>query len=95
MSSWSGSLVRKARAHIAAQLPAPCWRCGRVLFAEQPWTWVVGHVIERDRAPELMADPENWRPECRPCSDRSGAIYGNRKRGRAFAVSPTSRRWVR
>ena len=94
MASWSGGYVKRARKHVASMLPAPCWRCGRWLYADEPQTWVAGHIIERDLAPELAHDPENWAPECRPCSDRSGAVYGNRKRGRA-APPPTSRRWVR
>lgn len=92
---WSGTYVKKARAYIAEQLPAPCWRCGRLLYAEEPGSWVVGHIIERDVAPELTHDPSNWAPECRPCSNRSGAIYGNRKRGRSRIAppAPTSRDW--
>ena len=90
---WGGSSTKRARKHIAAQLPAPCWRCGRMLLAEEPWTWVAGHIIERDLAPDLANDPENWAPECRPCSDRSGAAYGNRKRGRGRPQRVTSRAW--
>ncbi len=55
----------------------------------------IGHIIEVDRAPELMWDEDNTRPEHRTCNYRAGAVYGNRKRGRAAAAAPTSRQWVR
>ena len=87
---WHGTYVRKARAYIAATLPAPCWRCGRVLDVDD--AWVVGHIIEADLRPDLELDPANWAAECRPCSDRSGAIYSNRKRGRR-SPRVTSRDW--
>ena len=91
-SGWSGHRVRKARQRLAATLPAPCWRCGRIVTDESQM--VAGHLIERDVAPWLMDDPANQAVECKPCSDRSGAIYGNRKRGRARAQAKvTSRDW--
>jgi hypothetical protein len=94
MANWGGSHVKKARQRMAAMLPAPCWRCGRILTNDDPGSWVVGHLIERDLRPDLMLDPDNQAPECRPCSNRSGAIYGNRKRGLTRRqVSPTSRDW--
>ena len=34
---WHGTYVRRARAYIAATLPAPCWRCGRVLDVDDAW----------------------------------------------------------
>jgi 5-methylcytosine-specific restriction endonuclease McrA len=92
MTKWGGWTVTKARRHIAAQLPAPCWRCGRVLYADDPGSWVVGHLIERDRAPDLALNPDNWAPECRPCSHSSGARYRNAKQGRRRR-RPTSRTW--
>ena len=87
---WGGSLAMRARAYVATTLPAPCWRCHRMLYADQPWTWVAGHIIERDLRPDLAADPSNWIAECRPCYNRSGAVYGNRKRRR---IASASRIW--
>ena len=87
---WHGTYVKRARKYIAAQLPAPCWRCGRMLHIQD--AWVVGHLIEADRAPWLEHNPSNWAVECRPCSDRSGAVYSNQKRARQ-RLTPTSRDW--
>lgn len=91
-STWSGPRVTRLRAKMAEQLPAICWRCGQIITQDMAWT--IGHVIEVDRAPELMWDEENHQPEHATCNFSAGAAYGNRKRGQA-QPSPTSRRWVR
>lgn len=90
MSDWSGSLVKRARRHVAAMLPAPCWRCGRLLDIDSAWT--VGHLIDRADAPHLAADPGNWAPECSRCNYSAGARSGNRRRARRPRVV-TSRNW--
>jgi 5-methylcytosine-specific restriction endonuclease McrA len=92
MSGWNGSRVRTARKRIAAQLPAPCWRCGRILDTDDPWT--VGHIIDRAIAPHLADDPNNQAPECQYCNSSAGATAGNRRRNhRRPAMAPTSRTW--
>lgn len=67
-----------------------------------PRSLVVGHIIGRDQADRLgWSDAQinalsNTQPECAHCSDRSGAIYGNRKRGhiaKVRAVLKTTRAW--
>ena len=91
---WNGTLARRARQRIGAQLPAPCWRCGRMLTADQPWT--VGHIIDRAIAPHLAADPINWAADCPRCNYSAGASAGNRRRRvskRLRTITPTSRRW--
>jgi hypothetical protein len=87
---WGGHLSRKARAHVAQQLPAPCWRCGTMLTEDGPWT--VGHLVDRAIAPHLADDPDNWAPECARCNYRAGAAAGNRKRART-PRRVTSRDW--
>ena len=93
MAKWGGPRVTRLRARMAKDLPVICWRCGQWITQDMAWT--IGHVIEVDLAPELMWDPENHRLEHADCNFRAGAVYGNRKRGRATQVSPTSRAWVR
>ncbi len=89
---WHGGYVKKARRIIAATLPAPCWRCGRMLDVDGPWT--VGHLVDAAVAPHLELEPSNWAPECARCNYRAGAIAGNRRRGRSRITRPvTSREW--
>lgn len=90
--AWGGPRVTRLRAEMIEQLPLQCWRCGQWIMSAADLT--IGHIIEVDRAPELMWDEENHRPEHRHCNYSAGATYGNRKRGQA-QPSPTSRRWVR
>lgn len=70
-----------------------------------PATLVVGHIVGRDEAYQLgwpderINDISNTQPEHARCSDRSGAVYGNRKRGRLALIRrtrpdvDTSREW--
>ena len=82
--------MTRARKHVAATLPAPCWRCGRWLDDDSDWT--VGHVVSAMVAPELENDPSNWLAECARCNSRAGAVEGNRARaGKPKRV--TSRVW--
>lgn len=92
MAAWGGPRVTRLRRSMAEELPAVCWRCGEWIMPGMAWT--IGHIIEVDRAPELMWAPENLRHEHARCNFAAGARYGNRKRG-ASAPAPTSRRWVR
>lgn len=53
-----------------------------------PRSLVVGHIVGRDQAKRLgwtdaqINELSNTQAECARCSDRSGAVYGNAKRGR-------------
>ena len=89
-TDWSGHRSRKARRYIASLLPAPCWRCGRMLDLEDDWT--VGHLVDRAVAPHLADDPGNQAPECARCNFRAGAAAGNRRRARR-PRRVTSRDW--
>lgn len=90
--NWHGGYVKRARRIIAATLPAPCWRCGRMVTEDMAWD--VGHIIGRDVNPEYTHDPNNWAPEHSYCSRSAGARYGNAKRGgRLRRAAPTSRDW--
>lgn len=90
MSKWGGKRVTQMRQRMAEQLPAPCWRCGRIITPDMVWT--IGHIIEADAAPELMWDPQNTAPEHARCNFAAGARYTNRKRSRR-RPAPTSRDW--
>lgn len=90
-SGWQGHTVREARRRIAATLPAPCWRCGRILDTHDQWT--VGHLIDRADAPWLANDPDNQAPECARCNYAAGARAGNRRRTRRPSRPVTSRDW--
>lgn len=69
---WAGSIVTKARAIVGAMLPAPCWRCGRMLTKED--TWTVGHIEARGEDGEDRAG--NYAPECPGCNFRDGGKRG-------------------
>lgn len=86
--SWSGERVRRARARIAAMLPAPCWRCGGMIRPGDPFT--VGHVIDAAVRPDLEHDPSNQLPEHPRCNFSAGARLSNRARRR---MAPVSRDW--
>lgn len=90
---WGGRRAQKVRDQLAQTLPAVCWRCGRIITAEMRWD--VGHLVEVDRDPEGAYEDDGYAPEHAYCNRAAGAAYGNRKRGAARAVSPTSRQWVR
>ena len=91
VSGWGGRRVTALRRDMAEQLPAPCWRCRRLITPGMAWT--IGHIIEVDIAPELMWEPSNHRPEHQHCNFAAGARYGNRKRRRQRPAAPTSRDW--
>lgn len=55
---------------VATWLPAPCGRCGKQLKPGS--SWVIGHIEDRWRRPDLVWDVSNWRPEHKACSDASG-----------------------
>lgn len=89
-----------ARCGKAIQYGAPRYLPGTKRV--NPRSLVVGHIVERDRAKRLgWSDQQinalsNTQAECARCSDRSGAIYGNSKRGRVRAmraVLKTTRAW--
>lgn len=69
---WAGSIVTKAREIVGAMLPAPCWRCGRVLTREDSWT--VGHIEGRETGGE--DNPSNYAPECSRCNFSEGGKRG-------------------
>lgn len=91
MSKWGGPRVTRLRRRMAQQLPLQCWRCGGWITSAADLT--IGHIIEVDRAPELMWDEDNHKPEHRRCNLSAGAVYGNRKRGRTRTAPVTSRDW--
>lgn len=69
-SDWSGRRVQAARTLVATWLPMQCGRCPHPVDGTEPW--VVGHKIARSIRPDLMWSPDNWQPEHRACSDRTG-----------------------
>lgn len=91
---WAGSVVTAARKLVGAMLPAPCWRCGRVLTKEDKWT--VGHIEGRD---DGGADaPQNYAPECGKCNfsegGKRGAAITNGRRIEAVDIARVRRiRW--
>lgn len=83
---WGGAQSTKARAKCRSMLPAPCWRCGRLLTREMPETeWQAGHTTDR-------ADGGNdgdVMPECTSCNlsagGRRGAAMTNQRHQQAQA----------
>ena len=88
MRNTSGYRQRKARERIRAMLPAPCWRCGVMIWPDEPVT--VGHVVNVMDRPDLQDVPELQLPEHPRCNFSAGARDGNRKRRR---IAPASRVW--
>jgi hypothetical protein len=78
---------RKLRERIAA-LRLPCARCGgwidygNVFGKQDPRSFVLGHRVSRREAKARgwtaaqMNSPANLQPECRSCSNKSGAKLG-------------------
>jgi hypothetical protein len=96
MTRWAGALVRQARALLEPTLPTECGRCGWVVEVGDRWD--VGHVADIRVAPDLMAEPSNWRVEHASCNRRAGAKYTNAvaaAKRRAADPRLTSREWVR
>lgn len=69
---WGGALSAAARAIVGAMLPAPCWRCGKLLTKDDKWT--AGHI--EDRIDGGTNDPGNLAPECPGCNYSAGGKRG-------------------
>lgn len=87
---WKGAPVTKARAQVSRRTdwPTRCAVCGRDLWQGDPW--VIGHIQPRHSHPHLTWDESNWRIECTPCSDKSGALITNANKARNNALGMTS-----
>jgi 5-methylcytosine-specific restriction endonuclease McrA len=74
-------LFRANRAQLK-RLRLPCAICGRVIDYTQSGAFVAGHIVSRRKGKLLGWTPaqinalSNLRPECRSCSNRTGAREG-------------------
>jgi 5-methylcytosine-specific restriction endonuclease McrA len=74
-------LFRANRAQLK-RLRLPCAICGRVIDYTQSGAFVAGHIVSRRKAKLLGWTPaqinalSNLRPECRSCSNKTGAREG-------------------
>lgn len=71
-SAWrSTEATKRKRAFLALPQNRECWECGGVAT-------VVDHIIpvSTPEGKRRLMDPGNWRPHCRPCSNRQGAKLG-------------------
>jgi 5-methylcytosine-specific restriction endonuclease McrA len=100
-------LYRRNRAILKA-MHLPCAVCGRTDMYSKPGQFVAGHIVSRRKA-KLLGWPEaqtnslaNLRPECRSCSNRSGAREGQqaqrakvkRRQGKVvYGLADDSHRW--
>jgi 5-methylcytosine-specific restriction endonuclease McrA len=95
VSGWGGRRVTELRKAMAHLLPCVCWRCGQRITEDMQWT--IGHIIDRDIAPELTWEPSNHRPEHARCNFSAGGKAGRRKqmarRPRRARTAPVSREW--
>lgn len=88
----SGRAYRRAKDELRARGDTqPCWRCGKVLFADapagHPRAFTLGHVTALEDGGELL-NPANYAAECGPCNFGDGARRTNRKRrGEGSGVS--------
>lgn len=84
-TAWAGRKVTEARTIVATWLPMTCGRCPRVVDGSEPW--VIGHKIARWERPDLMWAPDNWQPEHKACSDKTGQAEVIRKAHAAGVAS--------
>lgn len=77
MSAWSGPRATRARARVAARLPAPCTRCG--LDVDGSTAWDVDHVQALAQGGSVW-DPSNHGPAHAACNRSAGATMGNHLR---------------
>lgn len=91
-NGWGGRRAVAARAALAATLPAPCSKCGRLVYPEQRWD--LDHLIPRSVRPDLAWDPANHAPSHARCNRRAGQRITTAKR-RANTPRPPrpSREW--
>jgi hypothetical protein len=95
---------RKLREQIRG-LRLPCGRCGgwidydNVGGKQNPKSFVLGHRVSRREArargwtAAMMNSPTNLQPECRSCSNKSGARLGRKLQERARPYQPFADRW--
>lgn len=69
---WGGNDSRKARAVVALMLPAPCFRCGRIVTAEMDWH--ADHVQEATFGGTDEAS--NFAPSHKKCNESAGGRIG-------------------
>jgi hypothetical protein len=78
-------LFRANRAQLK-RLRLPCAICRRSIDYTQPRAFVAGHVVSRRKAKLLGWTPaqinalSNLQPECRSCSNKTGAREGQQVR---------------
>lgn len=80
-----------ARKIAAAQLPCPCFRCGRIVTADMKWN--ADHPLSRVEA-EALGIPAHEQdrtvvPSHRSCDAKAGAELGNKLRAKSKAKTPT------
>jgi 5-methylcytosine-specific restriction endonuclease McrA len=74
-------LYRKNRAQLK-RLHLPCAICGRAIDYTESGAFVAGHIVSRRKAKLLGWTPAqinaltNLQPECRSCSNKTGAREG-------------------
>lgn len=74
-AAWGGAKSRNARAIVRAQLPACCWRCGKLISPDDPESsWHAGHVTDRAAGGEDSSG--NYAPECSACNLSAGGKVG-------------------
>ena len=67
------SRAAKARARIAASLPAPCVECGRPVIADMKWD--VGHRVPLSLGGNVL----DYGPSHRGCNRKAGGRLGAAK----------------
>lgn len=73
---WSGRRVTRERERLAALLPLPCCRCGRVVTREM--VWHVDHLLKR--ALGGGNNPANLGVAHARCNMSAGQALGQRRR---------------
>lgn len=86
-NKWAGRKVTTARAKLAALLPSPCYRCGRIITGDKDIdgdTWDVDHVTSRAEGGDH--DLTNLTHSHSRCNRRHGGKLGNERKAKAKEV---------
>lgn len=89
---WSGSIVRRSRAHFAAMVEAGdcvCPKCGLPIVPGQRWQ--VGH--QQDQALGGSHDLVNLAPEHGTCNESAGGRLGQAMKRRPAPPKVKRREW--
>lgn len=88
-STYTSKRASAARKTVEAMLPAPCYRCGRVVTKDMKWE--ADHPISRVVADQLGISAEDQDRSVLPahasCNHKAGAVLSNQRKAAVKAES--------